>query len=58
MSNEDLPAVQHITQWDATVILPFLQDVHVVDEDDEVVGAALVEDLGAGVVAASHDGLD
>jgi hypothetical protein len=56
MSNEDLPPVQNIAQWDAAVILPLVQDLEVVDEDDEVVGATLVEDLGGGVVGTRHFG--
>jgi hypothetical protein len=56
MGNKDLPPVQNIAQWDAAVIPPLVQDVEVVDEDDEVVGAALVEDLGGRVVGTRHVG--
>lgn len=45
MSQEDLPAVHHIAEGDAAVVLPLLQDGEVVNEDDKVVGATLVEDL-------------
>lgn len=56
MSHEDLPPVQNIAQWDAAVILPLVQDLDVIDEDDEIVGVTLVEDLGGGVVGARHVG--
>lgn len=36
---------------------PLLEDLEVVDEDNEVVRAALVEDLGGWVVGARHGGL-
>jgi hypothetical protein len=54
VSDKDLPAVQDVRKSDAAVILPFLEDVKIVDEDNEVIGLALVEDLGSGVVTTSH----
>lgn len=54
MSQKDLPAVQHIAQRDAAVRLPLLQDLEVIDEDDKVVGATLVEDFGGRFVGTSH----
>lgn len=56
MSHEDLPAVQHIAKRDAAVSPPLVQDLEVVDEDDEVVRATLVEDLGNGIVGTRHVG--
>ena len=52
MSNEDLPAVQHVSQGDGAVLAPLFENLHVIDEDDEVLGGTLVEDLGGGVVGA------
>lgn len=54
MRDEDLPAVQHLRQRDAAVMLPFLQNIEVVDEDNEVLRATLVEDLGYRFVGARH----
>lgn len=55
MSSEDLPAVHNINQGNAAVILPLLQGLKLIDEDDKVLGLALVEDLVSCVVAASHN---
>lgn len=55
VSHEDFPAVQHIAEGNAAVILPLLQDLEVVDEDDEVIRATLVEDLGNRIVGTRHD---
>lgn len=54
MSHENLPAVQDIGKGNAPVILPLLKDVKVVNEDNEVVRATLVEDLGGSFVSAGH----
>lgn len=54
MSHENFPAVQHIAKGDTAVLLPLLQDFEIVDEDDEVVRATLVEDLGNGIVGTRH----
>lgn len=56
VSHEDLPAVHHIAERDAAVVLPLVQDLQVVHEDEEVVGATLVEDLGNGIVGTRHLG--
>lgn len=53
-SQENLPAVQNISQRNAAVVLPLLEDVKVIDEDNEVVRATLVEDLGGSFVSTSH----
>jgi hypothetical protein len=42
---EDLECVDHLDQRDSLVIFPLLQHGGVLDEDDIVVGAALVVDL-------------
>lgn len=54
MSNENLPPVQHTGQRDGAVFAPVVEDGEVVDEDDEVVDSAFVEDLGGGGVGAGH----
>lgn len=54
MSHKYLPPIDDISQWDATVTLPLLQNVQVIHEDNKVVGAALVEDLRGAVVGARH----
>lgn len=55
MSNEDFPPVDDIRKGDCRVGLPLAEGVDVLDEDDEVVRLALVEDL-AGSVFAAHCG--
>lgn len=55
MSHENLPAVQDIDQSDAAVVLPLLEDLKVINEDNEVFGATLVVDLGGGIVSTRHD---
>lgn len=52
MSHKNLPSIEHVGQWDATVTLPLLQNVQVIHEDNKVLGATLVEDLGGAVVGA------
>lgn len=54
MSDKDLPAVQDISQGDTAVLLPLLQDLQVINEDDEVLGLTLEEDLVSVVVGARH----
>lgn len=54
VSHEDLPAVHHIAEGDAAVVLPLVQNRQVVHEDEEVVRATLVEDLGNGIVGTRH----
>lgn len=55
VSHEDLPAVEDIGQSDAAVVLPFLEDLKVVNEDNEVLGATLVVHLRGGIVSTRHD---
>lgn len=54
VSDKDLPAVQDISQGDTAVLLPLLQDLQVINEDDEVLGLTLEEDLVSVVVGARH----
>lgn len=54
MGDKDLPAADDLSERNALVVLPVLDGLDVVDEDDEVLLLALVVDLGLGVVAASH----
>jgi hypothetical protein len=56
MGHEDLPPVQHAGERDGAVPAPVVEDGQVVDEDDEVVDSAFVEDLGGGGVGARHYG--
>lgn len=55
MSNEDLERGDEVSEGDALVSLPLLVGLNIIDEDDEVV-AALVVDLGLLSLAASHCG--
>ena len=54
MSNENLPSVQHASQRNGPVMTPVVEGSDVVDKDDKVIVSALVEDLGVGLVPASH----
>lgn len=53
VSNEDLERGDEVSEGDALVSLPLLVGLKIIDEDDEVV-AALVVDLGLLSLAASH----
>lgn len=52
MSDEDLPPVHNFGKGDRGVILPVLQCSGIINEYDEVVRLALVEDLVGGIVGA------
>ena len=54
MRNEDLVGRDEVGQGDGLVALPLLEGLDVVDEDEEVLGAALVVDLGRGGCALDH----
>ena len=54
--DEDLPSTDDLRQWNALVLLPILNSLRRVNEDDEVVTLALVVDLGLGIVS-THVGL-
>lgn len=54
MSDEDLPAVQNFSEGNTTVALPLLEGLKVIDKDNEVIGATLVEDLVGGFVSTGH----
>lgn len=54
MSYKYLPPVEHISQWDAAVTFPLLQDPQVINEDNKVLRATLVKDLVGGIVGARH----
>jgi hypothetical protein len=51
---EDLECVDHLDQRDGLVTSPLLQHSGILDEDDIVVGAALVVDLRLNTGSASH----
>jgi hypothetical protein len=52
----DLEGVDDLSQGNARILLPVLNILNGVGEDDEVIGVALVVDLGDGSVSARHDG--
>lgn len=51
---EDLECVEHVDQSDGLVLSPLLQLHGVLDEDNEVIGAALEVDLRLNTLSASH----
>ena len=51
---EDLERRDEVGQRDGLIALPLLVRVHIIDEDNEVVGVALEVDLGLGGLSASH----
>ena len=55
MCDENLPAGHHLREWDALVLPPLVEDIHAVDEDDEIIVGALVVHLSLLVVTARHD---
>ena len=55
VSNENLPSVHDMSKRNGLVGAPLLEDLLVIDEDDEVVRGALVDDLGDAFTATSHD---
>lgn len=57
MCNEDLPAAHDLCKGNARVLLPVLDCLHALDEDDEVVAGALEVDLGLSLVSAGHFGI-
>ena len=56
MSDKNLEAADDLRQRDRSIILPLLDCLHVVDEDDKVVLLALVVHLRLVSVSARHDG--
>jgi hypothetical protein len=52
--NKNLPTAHDLGQGDGAILAPVLGGGDVIDENDEVVGVALVDHLGGGVVSASH----
>jgi hypothetical protein len=55
VGGEDLEATDDLGKGDGRVVLPHLNSLDVVNEDNEVLGGALEVDLGLGSVATSHD---
>ena len=55
MGNEDLEGTDDLCERDALVILPLLESLGVIDEDNEVVLLALVVDLGGLCFSLRHD---
>ena len=55
VGGEDLEATDHLGKGDGRVVLPLLNGLDIVNEDNEVLGGALEVDLGLGSVATSHD---
>lgn len=57
--HQDLERVDHLGERDGFVLLPLFKLFWRFDEDDEIIGVALVEDFGDGAVSASHfDGVN
>jgi hypothetical protein len=54
MCNENLPPIDHLREWDGTVLAPLFHGRRVLDEDDEVIIIALEVDFVNADVAASH----
>ena len=52
---ENLPPAHHLRQRHAAILLPLLDRLGAIHEDDEVVVLALVVDLGLGVVSLHDD---
>lgn len=57
MSDEDLEAADDLGEGHALVLLPVVDSLDAVGEDDEVVLVALVVDLDLGSVSAHVDGV-
>jgi hypothetical protein len=53
--NEDLERTNELRERDTLILLPLLESLSIVDEDDEVVFLALVVDLGVLCFSPSHD---
>jgi hypothetical protein len=56
VSLKDLEASHDLSQRYATVILPFLDGLLALDEDDKAVGRSFEDDFALGAVSASHGG--
>jgi len=54
--DQDLERVHDLGQGDGVVLLPVGQVLRRLDEDDEVIAGAFVEDFGDGSVSARHVG--
>lgn len=54
MCDKDLPAIYNISEGNAAVILPLLEDFDIIDEDNKVLGLALVKDFRGGIVSTGH----
>lgn len=54
VGNQDLETADDLGKGNAGVLLPLLDSLAAVDEDNEVLGLALVVDLGLSSVATSH----
>lgn len=55
MGDEDLEAVNDLSKGDAPVLLPVLNSLSVLGEDNEVITVALVVDSDLGSVSAHVD---
>lgn len=54
MCDKDLPARNDLCKRDSFVVLPLLSSGYVIDENDEVVSLAVVDDLSNVIVSARH----
>ena len=55
MRVENFPAVDHLRQRDGLVILPVVNGLGAVDDDDEIVDFALIVDFDRMADTAGHD---
>lgn len=55
VGDQNLEAANDLRERNARVLLPLLYSLGAVNEDNEVLGVALVVDLGLSSVATSHD---
>lgn len=55
VGDEDLEATDNLCERNAGVLLPLLNGLNAVNEDNKVLGLALVVDLSLSSVATSHD---
>lgn len=55
VGDEDLPAVDNLSQWHRLVGLPVSDGLSRLHEDDKVISLALVVDLDLGVAAVHCD---
>lgn len=53
--NEDVPAIDHLSEWNRLVLLPVSHSLARLGNDDEIVIVALVMDLGMACIYVHCD---